>query len=67
MTDVPKFELEVFRRIQNNVTGEYIQIGPDADGLGLIEIIDSSNKTRLVFHKNQITHLINALEGVLTE
>lgn len=34
----PEFELETFRRVVCNDDGSYVEIGPDADGLGLIEL-----------------------------
>lgn len=46
MNNTPKFETEIFRRVYNNKHGNYYQIGPDADGLGLVSIkyIDEEGK-----------------------
>ena len=33
-----KFSVEKFFRVYNDKTGDYIEVCPDADGLGLIEI-----------------------------
>jgi hypothetical protein len=38
MSDEPKFTDETFVRIYNDKTGEYWQLGPDRDSLGLCEI-----------------------------
>jgi len=35
-TDV--WELETLRKIWNNKTGEHFEVGPDRDGLGIVEV-----------------------------
>lgn len=35
---VERYEVEVMRKVFDNKNGGYISIGPDTDGLGLIEI-----------------------------
>jgi len=37
-------ETEVIRRIYINTEGVYLEVGPDADGLGLVEIRNSGSK-----------------------
>lgn len=38
MGEPGKFEMETHHQIHNNRTGDCIKVGPDRDGLGLIEI-----------------------------
>lgn len=35
---VKQYEIETTRRVYDNTNGGYISIGPDSDGLGLLEI-----------------------------
>lgn len=35
---VPKYETDVIRRVHDNGTGRNIEVKPDGDGLGLVEI-----------------------------
>lgn len=35
---VPRYEVEVSRRVCDNDNGGHIKVGPDCDGLGLVEI-----------------------------
>ncbi len=39
-----KYSTEVVWRIYNNTEGAYIEIGPDSDGLGVIELRNGSTK-----------------------
>ena len=56
-----KYSLERLIEIWNNDDGTRIEIGPDRDGLGLIEIRERNEKSviegRLTFNKEQ-AHLI---------
>lgn len=38
-----KYSVEKSAKIFNDVTGKFISIGPDRDGLDLVEIIDEDN------------------------
>ena len=38
------YTTEVIRRIYNDTQGAYIEIGPDLDGLGSLEIRSGANK-----------------------
>ena len=62
MTEINKFELERYYRIRDNNTGEYLTVKPDSDGLGLIEVNDSTQPTlRLVMTKEQARLLVDAM------
>lgn len=41
-----KYEIEKIIRIYNSQTGEYLQIGKDEDGLGLVSIVQFSDDGR---------------------
>lgn len=36
--------LDTFRRVYDDTTGHYIEVGPDADALGLVEIRTETTK-----------------------
>ena len=38
MASVPQFEVETLKRVYDNKTGDYVEIGPDSDGLGLVSL-----------------------------
>ena len=38
MSTSSKFSTEIVHRVYNDTTGEYIEVGPDADGINHIEI-----------------------------
>jgi hypothetical protein len=40
---------EVFRRVYNDQTGDYIEVRPDRDGLDLVEIHDPDGDRRINF------------------
>jgi hypothetical protein len=65
------YSLETFQRIYNDQHGDYIQIGPDADALGLVEIRsytrDGKLETSMVFAPEQITLLCQALAKAASE
>lgn len=57
--DTPRYEIETHQMIHDNQNGECIKVGPDRDGLGLIEIIQSENN--LVITVEQAELLAKAL------
>jgi hypothetical protein len=63
--------LEAFYRVYNDQTGEHFSIGPDADGLEMVEImfVDANSKigTRLQFNEEQLPLIIRALQMKLDE
>lgn len=42
------YETEVHRRVFHNRQGWHIKVGPDADGLGLVEVDGRSDAGRIV-------------------
>lgn len=62
------YSLEKMFQIWNDRTGERIEIGPDRDGLDLIEIrfyaVDSKQPTFIIFNQEQVPLLIQALRGL---
>ena len=52
-----KFSIESLKRIYNDDTGEYIEVRPDGDSLGLIEIAsydsNGEQEARLTMSKDQ--------------
>jgi len=60
--------LETHQRIYNDVTGDYINIGPDADGLDMIEIAHvedgKMSSNRVVVTDEQLPLLIQALQEI---
>lgn len=74
MTDssASKFELETLYQIWDNRHGDYIEVGPDRDGLGLIELrvftlespgaMDHVISDRLTINDDQLPLLIKALQ-----
>jgi len=65
------YSLETFQRIYNDQNGEYIQIGPDADALGLVQIRSYRRNGELeghmTFTPEQATLLAQALANVTSE
>ncbi len=65
------YTLETKKEIWNDKTGEYIEIGPDRDALGLIEIRSYTNDdkcaARLTFSKEQIKLVAQAILELLGE
>lgn len=49
MADKMRITTEVFRRVYNDDNGEYIEIRPDRDSLGLVEIQDPDGDRRMSF------------------
>ena len=67
-----KYTLETIQRIYNDGSGEYIEIGPDADGLDLITIadVDSDGKAggrTVTIHPDMLPLVIKALEKIQSE
>jgi hypothetical protein len=67
---VEKFELETHHRIYNNNTGDYISVGPDRDGLELIEVrsvqVDGQEET-ICMNEEQAKLVLRALNLLLME
>jgi hypothetical protein len=62
------FTLENHFKLFDNGTGSYITIGPDKDGSGLIEIVDSENELcSIVLHTGQARLLVDALTLLIPE
>lgn len=57
-----KFELETHFKIYDE-RGDFVEIRPDRDGLGMIEI--TKDKTTLVFEKDQAKLVIAALQNLV--
>lgn len=68
MTD---YSLESKKEIWDNKSGTHIEIGPDRDGLDLIEIKqyneDGVIETRMTFTKEQIKLISTAIEELFRE
>lgn len=64
-----RYSLETVYKVCNDDTGEVIEIGPDADGLDLIEIRtrgdDGSMNARIVFGPEALELIIDALTRML--
>ncbi|MBA3015241.1 MAG: hypothetical protein FP815_09855 [Desulfobulbaceae bacterium] len=60
------YEIETIKRIYTNGTGEYIHIGPDAEGLDLLDIrqYDDTGKctARITMSKEQAKLVKQALD-----
>jgi hypothetical protein len=61
----PRFEMENLYEIWDNDCGGLIEIGPDRDGLGLIEIRYKNEQGKIVermsFDKEQLKLVVEAL------
>lgn len=40
---IDRYEIEISRKVFDNITGRHVTVGPDSDGLGLIEIKSSDD------------------------
>jgi hypothetical protein len=62
-----KFTLETVKRVYNDTTGDYWEIGPDADALELLEIRACTSSgdivQRITFPPEALDLLIQALES----
>lgn len=62
-----RYELEQVMEIWNNDTGEHIAVGPDRDGLDMIEIryytAGGIIEHRIMFAKEQLPLVISALQS----
>lgn len=67
MTVVPKFELNVVRHIYDNENGGCIKVGPDSDGLGLVEIDGGEDYGRIVVQPQHAILLAKAIEDCAKE
>lgn len=70
---MPKFSHETLHRIYDDETGDYLEIGPDADALDLIEIraytMNPQEKVpyvtnRIVIHPDSLDLVIAALTAM---
>lgn len=61
------FTVESFHRVYNDVTGDYIEVGPDCDSLGLTEIKVGDAKNGIVLPSEQLPKLIVALQKRLAD
>lgn len=70
---MPKFSKETLHRVYDDTTGDYLEIGPDADALDLIEIRAYTSKTfagvpectnRIVIHPDSLDLVIAALTAM---
>lgn len=64
-----RYSSETIYRIHNDDTGEVIEIRPDMDGLGLVELLSKGShngkvEARVVFCPSAIQDIIHALESV---
>jgi hypothetical protein len=68
-----KFSTEVVRRVFDDSDGVYIEVGPDSDGLDLIQVSTSGEseeyygKLRLILAPEQARHLAKALLAAADE
>jgi hypothetical protein len=67
-----KKSLEISARVYNDDTGEYIEVRPDSDGLGLFEIrqVHSDGKTvagRITISRGDVDLLKEALDVVIRQ
>ena len=66
-----KFEMETLREIWNDMDKSIVEIGPDRDGLGCVEVRyrdeDSKIKERLSFPPDQALMVAAALERCAME
>ena len=69
MSDETKFSTEVVRRVFDDAHGVFIEVGPDSDGLSLVEIRTSGKSAeffgelRLVLQPEMARLLADALEA----
>ncbi len=68
---MPRFKLEDHFEIHDNKTHESLEIGPDREGLGLLEFRVKNEKnnvtTRFTFHPDQAPLMIEALTKLWSE
>lgn len=67
---MPGFSAETIHQIFNDSTGERIEVGPDRDGLDLIEIRQYGTHSHkpahaIVVHPDELVHLARALCTIL--
>lgn len=61
------FTLESFYRVCNDVTGDYIEVGPDRDSIGLTEIKHGEEENGILLESIQLAKLIVALQKRLAD
>jgi hypothetical protein len=70
MPHQPTYKMETHRKLYHKESGSYTSIGPDRDGLGLVEIIqyDGSAITGcMTFTPGEIPFLVDALSNCAAE
>lgn len=61
-----KYTLETHQRVYNDETGDYIEVRPDRDSLGLFEIshnFEGEETANITINKEQLDLLIEALQA----
>lgn len=56
-----RYEIEPYFRVYDNKTGEFVQVGPDCDALGLVELVvfdDPTTPRRMVLGKPEQALLV---------
>ena len=72
MSKEPKYEMEAVYEVWDNKSGEHFAVGPDRDGLGLIEVRYFQPEklecvSRLTFTPEQATMISSALDKVVND
>lgn len=66
---MPKYTLEKMFEVWNDQHGDCIEIGPDRDGLDLVELRqknhDGQISNRIAFSKEEIPLIVEALEELI--
>lgn len=58
-----RYEIEVVRKVFDNVCGTHLKVQPDTDGLGLIEIDGGEEYGRIVICPQHALFLSSAIEA----
>ena len=61
------YEVETLRRVYDNDIGKHIEVRPDGDGLGLLEIDGKDEYGRLVLSAEHAIVLAKAIHDCATE
>jgi len=67
VTNTPEFEIEVVRKVFDNEHGSHIKVGPDLDGLGLVEIDGGKDYGRIVVPPKHAIWLAKAITATAEE
>lgn len=63
----PQFETELHLRVYNNQHGYHIDVGYDEDGLELVKVVHSEEKTTMIFFPDEAEHVANAILRVVAD